>query len=85
MEELLTLRSEIDELDELLIRLIKQRMIISKQIKLCKNKKEINVEDRKREEEILSKIDEIVNEEELSYYVKKLYETMFVLSKELQK
>jgi chorismate mutase len=69
------LREEIDKLDDEIIFFLEKRFEIVKKIKNLNLKK--NIEDKKREEKILSKIS--------SNYIKNIYKEIFKNSKNLQK
>jgi shikimate dehydrogenase len=70
-----SLREEIDKLDDEIIFLLDKRFEIVKKIKNLNLKK--NIEDKKREEKILSKI--------TSDFIKNIYKEIFKNSKNLQK
>ena len=55
-KRILTLREKIDSLDEEIIKLLKERMQISKKVGLLKEKLHIPIEDNIRENEIISRL-----------------------------
>ena len=80
-----TLRKQIDDLDEEIIRLLKTRMQISKKVGLLKEKLHIPIEDKSRENEIIdrltSKAGENLSEEQLI----RIFTAVFKTSKQVQK
>ena len=56
MEEVLRLRRMIDEIDEQILRFLKERLIVSDQIGRIKQKHEIPIRDRRREKEVYAYI-----------------------------
>jgi len=84
-KRILTLRKQIDDLDEEIIRLLKTRMQISKKVGLLKEKLHIPIEDKSRENEIIdrltSKAGENLSEEQLI----RIFTAVFKTSKQVQK
>ncbi|HHV14314.1 MAG TPA: chorismate mutase [Acholeplasmataceae bacterium] len=78
MKDLKIIRKEIEVVDKELIKLFNERMELIAQL----NKE--NVEDEKREEELIHKNLSLVNKEYVSYYFD-FYNNLFNLSKEYQK
>ncbi|MCQ2399906.1 MAG: chorismate mutase [Clostridia bacterium] len=83
MDNLQFLRSEIDEIDDEIVRLFNKRMIIVKKINEEKKKTGVNVSDPAREQIILDRVKSLSNSE-FSDYVLSLYEEIFKLSKDYQ-
>lgn len=73
-------RKRIDEIDEKINALLEERFSISKAIGLHKFKKQLPIQDLKREEEILSKIDGAFQNEKRA-----IYQLIFEKSRNLQK
>ena len=84
-KRILTLRKQIDDLDEEIIRLLKTRMQISKKVGFLKEKLHIPIEDKSRENEIIerltSKTGENLSEEQLI----RIFTAVFKTSKQVQK
>ena len=84
-KRILTLREQIDKLDEEIIKLLKIRMKISKKVGLLKEKLHIPIEDKFRENEIIerltSKAGENLSEEQLI----RIFTAVFKTSKQVQK
>ena len=76
-------RARIDEVDDELLRLFKERMSISREIARYKKERGIPVTDAAREREKLADIGEKAGEEFRSY-AHRLYLTLFELSREYQ-
>ena len=83
MEELDRLRSRVDELDRELLEVIKQRLIVSKEIGNCKKKNGLKLRDRKREREV---IEDMLEKSSLdSDFIKKLFKLIIGESRRVQK
>ena len=84
-KRILTLREQIDDLDEEIIKLLKTRMEISKKVGLLKEKLHIPIEDKLRENEIIerltSKAGKNLSEEQLI----RIFTAVFKTSKQVQK
>lgn len=80
MDDLIRLRNEIDGIDSQLFDLLEQRFALSEKIKVVKQQSNILVADPSREQKILSRINQYPHGCE----IKKLYLTLFQLSKEIQ-
>jgi len=78
--ELQELRSEIDKIDEQLIRLFQERMDISVEVAEYKKKHDLPINDPIREKEILDKLSAKVSSER-EEAITKLYSLLFELSK----
>ena len=83
-KRILTLRKQIDDLDEEIIKLLKTRMQISKKVGLLKEKLHIQIEDKLRENEIIerltSKAGKNLSEEQLI----RIFTAVFRSSKQVQ-
>ena len=83
-KRILQLRKEIDNLDEEIIRLLKTRMRISKEVGKLKEKLDIPVEDKIREQEIVERLTthagKILSEEQLV----RIFTAVFRSSKQVQ-
>ena len=84
-KRILTLRKQIDDLDEKIIKLLRTRMQISKKVGLLKEKLHIPIEDKLRENEIIerltSKAGKNLSEEQLI----RIFTAVFKTSKQVQK
>ena len=84
-KRILTLREQIDDLDEEIIKLLKTRMKISKKVGFLKEKLHIPIEDKLRENEIIerltSKAGKNLSEEQLI----RIFTAVFKTSKQVQK
>ena len=84
MKELEKLRYEIDNIDKQIVRLFERRMEIVSQVAKIKIENNINVLDSKREEMILEKNIDYLNDKELIPYLREFYRKTMDLSKEYQ-
>lgn len=80
MDELTTLRNNIDKLDDQLFELLEQRFTLSEKVKHVKHHSKIDVFDLAREETILHRIPNFPHQKEIQH----LYQTIFSLSKAIQ-
>jgi len=84
-KRILELRQQIDDLDEVIIQLLKKRMGISKEVGKLKEKLEIPVEDKHRENEIIDRLTKQaginLSEEQLI----RIFTAVFKSSKQVQK
>ena len=86
MEKILTLRKRIDEIDEKILYLLKERMEICKSIGVIKQEYEIPVRDRSREKEQYKRIMEKALELGLDpHEVKAVYRKIIGMSIHIQK
>lgn len=85
MKNLDDYRKEIDEIDEQIIMLLDQRFQKSFEVSEYKKEKDIKVEDKKREEEIMAKILNCKTSELIKEKILAVYQGVFKASKELQK
>ena len=83
MNNLIEIREKIDQIDDQLIELYKERMALSKQVGVIKAKTEKAVHDGKREKEIVYRLSQKCPED-IRLYVKELYDTIFYASKAYQ-
>ena len=84
MNELELLRKQIDEIDNKLCELFKNRMEVAKKIGEYKKNHNLNVLDASREEIVLKKAKERVNNKELEEYYLSLVQYLMELSKKYQ-
>ena len=77
------LRDQIDQIDDVLLRLFEQRMHLAAQVAAYKKEHGLPVLDRKREMEKLGPLAKKVHPE-LESYAQDLYETLFALSRRYQ-
>jgi len=84
-KRILELRQQIDDLDEEIIQLLKKRMGISKEVGDLKEKLDIPVEDKNRENEIIDRLTKQaginLSEEQLI----RIFTAVFKSSKQVQK
>ena len=84
-KRILELRQQIDAIDEEVIRLLKKRMGISKEVGKLKEKLDIPVEDKNRENEIIDRLTKQaginLSEEQLI----RIFTAVFKSSKQVQK
>ena len=84
-KRILELRQQIDDLDEEIIQLLKKRMGISKEVGALKEKLDIPVEDKNRENEIIDRLTKQaginLSEEQLI----RIFTAVFKSSKQVQK
>ena len=83
-KRILTLREKIDSLDELIIKLLKERMQISKKVGLLKEKLHIPVEDKIRENEIISRLTSRAGENLSEEQLIRIFTAVFKSSKQVQ-
>ena len=82
-DELEKLRAQMDKIDDKLLALFEERMSTARKIADCKKQSKSEVVDKDREKQILVRISEKTIPE-LAGYVKKLYKTLFELSRDYQ-
>ena len=83
MIELELMRIKIDEIDDRLLALFKERLEVSKKIGLLKKKHNIKIFDPQREQEIIDSCTQNVNEDE-KMYIEKFLRNLMDISKEVQ-
>ena len=82
-KDLSQIREEINEVDSELLKLFEKRMLLSNDVADYKKKNNLPVYDRRREREILNKVESEVRED-MGSYAKILYSTLFQLSRSYQ-
>ena len=83
MIELELMRIKIDEIDDKLLVLFKERLEVSKKIGLLKKKYNIKIFDSQREQEIIDNYTQNVSDEEKKY-IEKFLRNLMDISKEVQ-
>ena len=83
MIELELMRIKIDEIDDRLLALFKERLEVSKKIGLLKKKHNIKIFDPQREQEIIDSCTQNVSEDEKEY-IEKFLRNLIDISKEVQ-
>ena len=83
MIELELMRKKIDEIDDKLLALFKERLKVSKKIGLLKKKYKMEIFDPQREEEIIDSCTQNISEDE-RIYVEKFLRNLIDISKEVQ-
>lgn len=83
--KLKNIRTEIDKIDEQIIRLLAKRFYNSRLAKVNKIAFGLKIKDKKREHEIIDKLENLARENSLSViFVKRLYKVIFDESLRLQ-
>ena len=83
MIELELMRKKIDEIDDKLLALFKERLEVSKKIGLLKKKYKMEIFDSQREQEIIDGCTQNISEDE-KVYVEKFLRNLMDISKEVQ-
>ena len=83
MIELELMRIKIDEIDDKLLVLFKERLEVSKKIGLLKKKHNIKIFDPQREQEIIDSCTKNISEDE-RIYIEKFLRNLMDISKEVQ-
>ena len=83
MTELELMRKKIDEIDDKLLALFKERLEVSKKIGLLKKKYKMEIFDPQREQEIIDGCTQNISEDE-KVYVEKFLRNLMAISKEVQ-
>ena len=83
MIELELMRIKIDEIDDKLLVLFKERLEVSKKIGLLKKKNNIKIFDPQREQEIIDNCTQNVSDDEKKY-IEKFLTNLMDISKEVQ-
>ena len=83
MIELDEMRKKIDEIDDKLLALFKERLEVSKKIGLLKKKYKMEIFDPQREQEIIDGCTQNISEDE-KVYVEKFLRNLMDISKEVQ-
>jgi len=77
------MRKKIDEIDDKLLALFKERLEVSKKIGLLKKKNKIEIFDPQREQEIIDSCTKNISEDE-RIYIEKFLRNLMDISKEVQ-
>jgi len=77
------MRKKIDEIDDKLLALFKERLEVSKKIGLLKKKYKMEIFDPQREQEIIDGCTQNISEDE-KVYVEKFLRNLMAISKEVQ-
>jgi len=83
-KRILQLRKEIDNLDEEIIQLLKKRMRISKEVGKLKEKLDIPVEDKIREQEIIERLTTRAGKNLSEEQLIRIFAAVFRSSKQVQ-
>ena len=83
-KRILQLRKEIDNLDEEIIRLLKKRMRISKEVGKLKEILDIPVEDKMREKEIIDRLNTYAGKSLSEEQLIRIFTAVFRSSKQVQ-
>ena len=83
MIELELMRKKIDEIDDKLLVLFKERLEVSKKIGLLKKKNKIEIFDPQREQEIIDSYTKNISDDEKKY-IEKFLRNLIDISKEVQ-
>ena len=83
-ERILDLREKIDKIDKKIINLIKNRMDIAKEVGKIKSTLNIPIEDKKREEEIISRLVEFSDGSLNQNQLIRIITALFKISKQVQ-
>tara|TARA_Y100000590_G_scaffold31288_1_gene34627 strand:- start:11455 stop:11715 length:261 start_codon:yes stop_codon:yes gene_type:complete len=83
-KRILQLRKEIDNLDEEIIRLLKKRMHISKEVGKLKEILDIPVEDKMREKEIIDRLNTYAGKNLSEEQLIRIFTAVFRSSKQVQ-
>lgn len=84
MGELEYFRNKLNTIDEDITKLLKKRMDLAINIGDYKIKNNINVEDKAREDEVVSLVLKNLSDERLNEYIIDIYKYIFTKSKEVQ-
>jgi chorismate mutase len=77
-------RQEIDKIDMSIWSLLEKRFALSKEVARIKNNFQLPVLDEKREKDVLTKIDNLSCDGEVSSAINKIYKLIFELSRKYQ-
>lgn len=83
--ELIKYRDEIDKIDNEMLKLFLERIDIVKKIGLYKEKNQINVGDNEREQEIIKRLIDQIDDEKLKDYYLFYLDNLFKIAKNIQK
>ncbi len=84
MKELDCLRKSIDDLDETIVSLIENRLSLSKEISLIKKKYGYLTYDKKREEEVLRRVVNLLKDRDFEANIVNIYNSIMDESKKVQ-
>ena len=84
-KRILTLRQKIDNLDEEIIKLLKMRMRISKEVGLLKEELHIPIEDKSRETDIIERLTSKAGKNLTEEQLVRIFTAVFKSSKQVQK
>ncbi|WP_180964013.1 shikimate dehydrogenase [Haloimpatiens massiliensis] len=84
MYKIQQLRDEIDDIDKEISKLLEKRMNVVKKVALYKKSKDVALLDNKREEEVLNKNLEYINNNEISTYIREIFMKIMGESKKYQ-
>ena len=84
-KRILTLRQKIDNFDEEIIKLLKLRMRISKEVGLLKEELHIPIEDKSREAEIIERLTSKAGKNLTEEQLIRIFTAVFKSSKQVQK
>ena len=84
MNEILDMRNEIDSVDRQLVELFEKRMKLVMKIAEYKKQNDINVKDTKREEEVIQKCIETLENKNLEASVVQMMNMIMNISRQLQ-
>jgi len=84
-KRILELRRQIDDLDEEIIRLLKKRMGISREVGQLKEKLDIPVEDKNRENKIIDRLTQKAGRNLSEEQLIRIFTAVFKSSKQVQK
>tara|TARA_B110000438_G_scaffold281921_1_gene308484 strand:+ start:229 stop:489 length:261 start_codon:yes stop_codon:yes gene_type:complete len=83
-QRILKLRKRIDQLDEDIIQLLKERMNISKEVGQLKEKLDLPVEDKRREQEIIDRLIQQAGKNLSEDQLMRIFTAVFKSSKQIQ-
>ena len=78
------IRNEIDKIDDKIFKLLKSRFCKAKKIGQLKKYLKVSTDDEKREQEILSKLDDVNISGNYKEEITKVYELIFQLMKDIE-
>jgi chorismate mutase len=84
MENLETLRKEIDEIDKQLAVLIEKRLEIVTKVGAYKKENNIPIQDIKRDKAVINNALRNINDEKYNEYIKKVFNSIILISKSIQ-
>ncbi|MBC8256684.1 MAG: chorismate mutase [Candidatus Marinimicrobia bacterium] len=84
-KRILELREQIDQLDEEIILLLKERMGVSKEVGKLKEKLDIPVEDKGREQEIIDRLTQQAGQNLSEEQLIRIFTAVFKSSKQIQR